>query len=121
MPVWRAVGRFLGSEWQVSSRLCLLRAVCGRLPGGNGGGVEGTVNPVLVTNFRWLGVRATLMELTFDQVVELWWHCQQFRAEEEERHAQRLADPDSLYGKTPEQVEAYFEARRQPHDDPSNQ
>lgn len=67
----------------------------------------------LVANFRALTFYDTLADLTFDQVVELYWEAKRRRAHREEWQRARVADPDSMVGKTPEYVTAYFAAKRE--------
>lgn len=55
-------------------------------------------------------VHGWLQEATFDEVVNLWWKAQAERADKEETHQRRLADPDDMLGKSVEYVAAYYAA-----------
>lgn len=69
----------------------------------------------LITNFRRLGLLPALQEMTFDEVVNLWWQAQNLKADQQDWEAKRAADPDNMAHKSPEYVAEWHAKRRSLH------
>jgi hypothetical protein len=87
--------------------------LCGRMLAGLGIDEVGVVDRNLVANFRGITFYDTLADMTFDQVVELFWEAKRRRAERDEWNASRVADPNSMVGKSPQYVADYYAKQRE--------
>lgn len=66
-----------------------------------------------LTMLEYVNLKSALKVITFDMLIDLWWECQAEKAEEIEKWAARCADPNSLVGKTPQQILEYFTRKRE--------
>lgn len=55
-----------------------------------------------------LAVQSWLQDISWYDLLQIYWEAQGLRAAKEERHAARLADQNDFYGKSPEFVKEYF-------------